>query len=135
VGDLIELDLETSDGRVHVAGTLGGNGHPRVVRINDYRVDIVPEGTILILKNKDVPGVIGKVGSVLGVAGLNIAEYHQARLAAGGDALAAIAVDGRVERSVIDRLAAIEEVVGVWPIVLPDESDPATPADLLGVGT
>ncbi|MGH7544626.1 MAG: phosphoglycerate dehydrogenase, partial [Gemmatimonadota bacterium] len=133
-GDLIELDLETSDGRVHVAGTLGGNGHPRVVRINDYRVDIVPEGTILILKNRDVPGVIGKVGSVLGEAGLNIAEYHQARLAAGGNALAAIAVDGRVERSVIDRLAAIEEVVGVWPIVLPDEADLATAADLLGVG-
>lgn len=132
--DLIELDLKSADGAVHVAGALVGEGHARVVRINDYRVDIVPEGTILILKNKDVPGVIGKVGSILGAAGLNIAEYHQARLAAGGDALAAIAVDGRVDRSVIESLGAIEEIVGVWPIVLPDESDQATPADLLGAG-
>lgn len=132
--DLIELDLKSPDGGVHVAGAIVGEGHPRVVRIHDYRVDIVPEGTILILKNRDVPGVIGKVGSILGAAGVNIAEYHQARLAAGGDALAAIAVDGRVDRAVIGQLAAIEEVVAVWPIVLPEESAQSTPAGVLGVG-
>lgn len=131
---LIELDLTTPDGSVQVAGALVGEGHPRVVRIHEYRVDIEPEGTILILKNRDVPGVIGKVGSVLGAAGVNIAEYHQARLAAGGDALAALAVDGRVERDVVERLAAIEEVVGVWPIVLPGASGEPSRAGVLGVG-
>ncbi len=137
-GDMIELALgsagsEAPEGVVQVAGALAGEGNPRVVRINEYRVDIVPEGTILILKNRDVPGVIGKVGSILGAAGINIAEYHQARLAAGGDALAAIAVDGRVDRSVIDQLAAIEEVAAVWPIVLPDRSEEQLGAGLLGV--
>ncbi len=94
--------------------------HPRVTRIGEYRVDIQPRGTLLVLRNRDVPGVIGKVGSVLGDAKVNIAEYHQARREAGGEAMAAIAVDGRVKREVIDRLAAMPEVSGVWQIELPD---------------
>ncbi len=73
-----------------------------------------------MLRNRDVPGVIGKVGSVLGDVGVNIAEYHQARREAGGEAMAAIALDGIVERSVIDRLAAMEEIKGIWQIQLPD---------------
>lgn len=133
--DLIEIDLATPDGTVRVAGALLGEGqHPRVVRINEYHVDIVPEGTILILKNRDVPGVIGRVGSILGAAGVNIAEYHQARLAAGGDALAAIAVDGRVERETIEELAAVPEITGVWQVALPEGWEVPAGAGLLRVG-
>ncbi len=69
--------------------------------------------------------MIGKVGSVLGDARVNIAEYHQARLEAGGEAMAAIAVDGEMDRSVIERLAAMEEVRGVWQIQLPQSRSTA----------
>jgi D-3-phosphoglycerate dehydrogenase len=119
-GGVVELRLKTADDSLRVAGVLLAENHPRITRIGDYRVDIQPRGTILVLRNRDVPGVVGKVGSVLGDAGVNIAEYHQARRATGGEALAAIAVDGSVARSVIDDLAALEEVVGVWQIELPE---------------
>ena len=71
-----------------------------MIRIDDYHVDISPVGWMLVVRNKDVPGVIGNVGTALGKAGINIASYHQARRsaqAAGAptDALAAINVDRR----------------------------------------
>lgn len=118
-GDVIELRLKTADDSLRVAGVLLAGDHPRITRIGDYRVDIQPRGTILVLRNRDVPGVVGRVGSVLGDAGINIAEYHQARREAGGEALAAIAVDGSVERPVIESLSALDEVLSVWQIELP----------------
>jgi D-3-phosphoglycerate dehydrogenase / 2-oxoglutarate reductase len=64
------------------------------VRIDRYRIVVQPRGSLLILRNRDVPGVIGRVGTLLGAPGINIAEYHQARMQAGEEALAAISVDG-----------------------------------------
>jgi D-3-phosphoglycerate dehydrogenase len=63
-----------------------------------------------VLTNRDVPGVIGHVGTALGDARVNIAEYHQARLAQGGDALAVISVDGAVGDGVRSMLLALPEV-------------------------
>jgi len=71
---------------------------------------VEPRGSLLVLRNRDVPGVIGRVGSLLGDAGLNIAEYHQARLSEGGGALAAVAVDGRVDRAVLASLQELPEI-------------------------
>ena len=121
--ELVELRLETADDSLSVAGVLLAENHARIIRIGEHRVDIQPRGTIIVLRNRDVPGVVGKVGSILGAAGVNIAEYHQSRRDAGGEAIAAISVDGSVARSVIDRLAAMEEIRGVWQIELPDGSD------------
>jgi D-3-phosphoglycerate dehydrogenase len=76
-------------------------------------VDVAPRGTLVVLRNRDVPGVIGRVGTLLGEAGVNIAEYHQARLQVGGEALAAITVDGRIPPEVQQRLSELPEVLDV----------------------
>ena len=99
------------DREVRVSGALLGGGHPRIVRIGEYHVDVVPKGTLVILRNRDVPGVIGRVGTLLGNAGINIGEYHQARLEAGGEAIAAISVDGKLDSDVVARLRALPEVI------------------------
>jgi D-3-phosphoglycerate dehydrogenase len=65
-----------------------------------------------------VPGVIGYVGTVLGEAKINIAEYHQARLQAGGEALAAVSVDGRIADDVIARLRGLRDVVDARQVEL-----------------
>jgi D-3-phosphoglycerate dehydrogenase len=91
--EAVEVRLVGSSDAVRVSGAMLAEGHPRIVRINDFRIDVAPRGILLILQNRDVPGVIGRVGTLLGDAGINIAEYHQARLGVGGDALAAISVD------------------------------------------
>ena len=108
--EFVEIIIETEAGDLRLAGALLGDAHPRIVRIADYHVDIVPAGTLIVLKNKDVPGVIGRVGTLLGDHGMNIGEYHQARLSKGGDALAAVAVDGDVSAELRAALLELGEV-------------------------
>ena len=108
--NLIELKVQGGGATTRVAGALLGEGHPRVVCIDHFQVDVVPRGMLVVLRNRDVPGVIGRVGTLLGNAGINIAGYHQARVAAGGDALAAIGVDARLPGPVLDSLRALPEI-------------------------
>jgi len=108
--NLIELKVQAGGATTRVAGALLGEGHPRVVSIEHFQVDVVPRGMLVVLRNRDVPGVIGRVGTLLGNAGINIAGYHQARVAAGGDALAAIGVDARLPGPVLDSLRALPEI-------------------------
>jgi D-3-phosphoglycerate dehydrogenase len=100
-----------------IAYSHGGNGDAdgafRITRIGAFRVDVYPRDTLVILTNRDVPGVIGRVGTLLGEAGVNIAEYHQARLAQGGEALAAVSVDGGVGEDVKRRLLELPDVRSV----------------------
>ncbi len=72
----------------------------------------------MILRNRDVPGVIGQVGTLLGQAGVNIGEYHQGRLEAGGEAMAAIAVDGKLSSDLLDALAGLADVLDVHQVAL-----------------
>ena len=97
----------------HGSGLDNGDGAFRITRIGAFRVDVYPRDTLVILTNRDVPGVIGHVGTLLGEAGVNIAEYHQARLAQGGEALAAISVDGAVGEEVKKRLLELPDVRSV----------------------
>jgi len=114
----LEVRAETDTGETRVAGALLGDAYPRLVRIDDFRVDMAPQGTLLILRNQDVPGVIGRVGSLLGDAGINIAGYHQSRLDVGGDALAVVKVDARIDSSIVDALGALPEVHSVRQVRL-----------------
>jgi D-3-phosphoglycerate dehydrogenase len=110
----IGVKVDTARGRVRVTGALVGNSHGRVVRIDDYHVDVAPEGWMLVMRNRDVPGVIGRVGTVLGSAGINIASYHQARRATPGEeALAAINVDQALTNGVLGQLQRLPDVLDV----------------------
>jgi D-3-phosphoglycerate dehydrogenase len=108
--EFVEIEVKAERGDLRFAGALLGETHSRIVRIGEFHVDIVPEGTLIVLRNHDVPGVIGRVGTLLGDLNINIAEYHQARHAKGGDALAAVAVDGDVDTTVRDALLELHEV-------------------------
>jgi len=101
----------SGDGRqLSIGGTATPSAPPRITRIGDFKVDVAPRRTLIVLTNADVPGVIGQVGTVLGSAGINIAEYHQARMTQGGEALAAISVDGKVSEQVRRRLLEVAPV-------------------------
>jgi D-3-phosphoglycerate dehydrogenase len=116
--EYLELRLSTQLQKKLVAGALLSEQHARVVRIDGFHVDVQPKGTIVVLRNRDVPGVIGRVGTILGGAQINIGEYHQARLEEGGEALAAITVDGRVDARVLDELRALPEVIDIRQVKL-----------------
>ncbi|HTS87343.1 MAG TPA: phosphoglycerate dehydrogenase [Gemmatimonadales bacterium] len=116
--DLIEVRTGARERSVTVAGAVLAEGHPRIVRIGEFRVDVAPRGVVLVLHNHDVPGVIGRVGTLLGNAGINIAEYHQARLTAGGDALAVVSIDAALPGAVGEALRALPEIRSVAQVVL-----------------
>ena len=106
----IEVRLSGGMQEIVIAGTAQPGVLPRLTRIGAFHVDIQPRDTLLILTNNDVPGVIGRVGTLLGEAGVNIAEYHQARLAQGGQALAAVSVDGDVSETIRESLLRLPDV-------------------------
>jgi D-3-phosphoglycerate dehydrogenase / 2-oxoglutarate reductase len=116
--EFVEVRVRTADGEARVAGAVVAGRHPRIVRINRYRIVVRPRGTLIILQNRDVPGVIGRVGTLLGAEGINIAEYHQARMQAGEEALAAISVDGVVGDALLKRLAQVPDVLRVTQVAL-----------------
>jgi D-3-phosphoglycerate dehydrogenase / 2-oxoglutarate reductase len=111
--EFIEVRMRTADGEARVAGAVVAGRHPRIVRIDRYRVVVRARGTLIILRNRDVPGVIGRVGTLLGAAGINIGEYHQARVQAGAEALAAISVDAPVGDEVLQALAGMPDITFV----------------------
>jgi D-3-phosphoglycerate dehydrogenase len=91
---------------VSVCGTQFAGDDSRIVRIDDYRVDAVPHGHMLVARNEDVPGVIGFIGSVLGEHDLNIAAMFNGRETIGGEALSVYNLDDPVTDAV---LAALQE--------------------------
>ncbi len=106
----VEVRLGTEKGELRVGGVAALDAPPRFTRIGDFHVDVVPRGTLIVMANRDVPGVIGHVGSALGDAGVNIAEYHQARLERGSEALAVISIDGTVSEAVRKSLLTLPDV-------------------------
>ena len=106
----VQLHLETDAGPLRVRGAILGPGHPRIVEIDDFKVSVEPEGILILLRNRDVPGVIGKVGSLLGANSINIAGYFQARSEEGGHALAALRVDDHPPAEVMQSLRDLPEI-------------------------
>ena len=107
-----------------VSGVAAPGTGPRVTRIGGFVVDVTPRRTLLVLTNRDVPGVIGRVGTVLGDSRVNIAEYHQARLTEGGEALAAVSVDGNIDDAVRAKLLSLPDITSATVVHLA-ELDPA----------
>jgi D-3-phosphoglycerate dehydrogenase len=106
----VEVTLNAGDQELTVQGVAARDTPTRLTRIDGFHVDVPPRRTLIVLTNKDVPGVIGRVGTLLGESRINIASYHQSRLAQGGDALAAISVDDPVPPEVCRRLLQLPDV-------------------------
>ena len=97
--------------KTQVAGALFGDKVGRVILINGFAVDIQPEGYVIVLRNHDVPGVIGRVGTALGEAKVNIGSYHVSRK--DHEALAVIAVDQHPDAGLVAKLGKLPDVVEV----------------------
>jgi len=107
---LLRVAAITSGGERSVAGTLFGNSAPRLVEIFGIKVEAELEGEMIYIVNEDAPGFIGRLGSVLGEANVNIGTFHLGRRAAGGEAVALVSVDSHVGEAMEARLAALPGV-------------------------
>jgi len=107
---LVRVTAETSSGPRSVAGTLFGNAAPRLVELFGVKVEADLTGHMLYVVNEDAPGFIGRLGTTLGEAGINIGTFHLGRVAAGGEAVLLLSVDEPVGADVI---AKVEKLPGV----------------------
>lgn len=107
----ITVRMKTQEKEIEVEGAIFGNNNPRIVKINDSYLEAVPEGNILILHNKDVPGVVGAVGTLLGEKGINIAGLELGREKAEDMAISLIHVDNSIPKDVIEELRHLPNIL------------------------
>ncbi|MBL4788204.1 MAG: phosphoglycerate dehydrogenase [Kordiimonadaceae bacterium] len=107
---LIRLTVETENGERTVAGTLFGNGAPRLVDVDGVRLEAELAPNMLYVVNDDKPGFIGALGSLLGYNGVNVATFALGRRIEGEEAVALVAVDQPLKDIVLDQVAALAHV-------------------------
>jgi D-3-phosphoglycerate dehydrogenase len=105
--NLVALRLKTSDEDLSVAGTVFGGGHLRLVDVDGVEVDTIPQGNVLLVRNEDTPGMVGRVGSALGSHGVNIARMGLGRKPGSGRAIMLIEVDGEVPAALMSELGSL----------------------------
>jgi D-3-phosphoglycerate dehydrogenase len=116
--NLITVRVRTARGQSEVAGAVFGRTVIRLVKINDFYLEAVPEGYIVMLHNRDVPGVVGAVGTLLAEARINIAGLQLGRERVGGMAISLIHVDEPVPDAVLQRLRTLPNIVSADLLVL-----------------
>jgi D-3-phosphoglycerate dehydrogenase len=107
---LVTVTVTGQGGEAVVAGTVFGRRDLRIVRVNQFRLEAVPEGHIILCVNDDSPGVVGNIGTSLGAAGVNIAGISLSRDATGAAAVSLLNVDSEPPSAVLDALRSIPHV-------------------------
>ena len=113
---LVRVTARTPDGERSVAGTLFGNAAPRLVEIFGVSIEAELQGEMIYIVNEDAPGFIGRLGTTLGEAGVNIGTFHLGRRSAGGEAVALVSVDQHVDETLVGRLGTLPGVKRVKPL-------------------
>jgi D-3-phosphoglycerate dehydrogenase len=116
--NLVTVTLKTKSEEKIVAGTLLSGYGERIVQIDHYPVDIAPEGTMLLISHNDKPGIIGRVGTLLGNNQVNIASMQVGRKVIGGSAIMVLTVDKEAPSDVLNQLEALADLIKVKAITL-----------------
>ena len=123
VGDIVGVRVDCPNGETHrVLGTVYADGLPRVIRVDQYSMDMIPEGNMVLILNRDQPGVIGTVGTSFGDASVNIADMVISRYVekdGQATAMMVIKTDSEPPASLLNRLRARPNILRVKSLVLP----------------
>jgi D-3-phosphoglycerate dehydrogenase len=116
--NLIALDVQTAEGENTVSGTIFGKREPRIVKVNKFRLDLVPEGHLLFIRNADRPGAIGSIGTLLGRHKINIARMHVGQEKDGDRNVILLNTEMPTPAEVLEELRALPLVNSVTPLEL-----------------
>jgi D-3-phosphoglycerate dehydrogenase len=123
-----ENDRDKNDRELSVEGTVVSDGSPRILSFDGIGLEAPLEGTLLLTRNRDVPGVIGQIGTALGNLGVNIATFALGRRAPGGGgealALALVGLDGEISASIVQSIRALPSVTEARLVRLPAAAVP-----------
>jgi D-3-phosphoglycerate dehydrogenase len=109
-GSYIRLTVHTDEYDRSVAGTVFSDGRPRIIQVRDINMEFELAPRMLFVRNLDKPGFIGRFGSLMGEAGLNIATLNLGRDKAGGEAICIVAIDEPVSDEVMAKVRALPQV-------------------------
>jgi D-3-phosphoglycerate dehydrogenase len=115
---LVTVTVGDGETEIGACGTLFAGDDPRIVRLDGYRVDAVPHGQMLVVRNYDRPGVLGLIGTVLGDNDINIAGMFNGRETLGGEAMTVYNLDEPVPDAVVEKIRADERIIDVKGITL-----------------
>ena len=104
--------------RNYIAGALFGAKDFRIVQINDFRIEAVPKGNMLLIQNYDRPGVIGNIGTALGNRNINIATMQFSRDRSEGIAISLLHLDSIISKEVMEGLSQLPNIISVKHIEL-----------------
>ncbi|MFA5073726.1 MAG: phosphoglycerate dehydrogenase [Nitrospirota bacterium] len=110
---LIVIKVKAGGKNMSVAGTLNSKKEPRIVQVDNFPMETVPDGAMLVLMNNDKPGVIGSIGTLLGENGINIARMQFGRETKGGLAISVVSVDIPVPDEIIAKVKKLPNVLSV----------------------
>ena len=108
---ILALRIKTKEKERYFAGTLFSKKDPRIVRIDSFAVEIVPEGIMLMIYNNDKPGVIGNLGSFFGKNNINIARMYFGRESAGGMAISVMSIDSPITPGNLEEIKKMPNVL------------------------
>ena len=108
--NLVTVEIETDLEKRSIAGTLLNGLGARIVQLDHYSIDVVPEGHLIVIQHTDQPGAIGRVGSLLAEHQMNIATMQVGRTNLGGDAVMVLSVDKEIEKHCQEELAGIADI-------------------------
>jgi D-3-phosphoglycerate dehydrogenase len=111
--NLIQLEIKTDKESKNVFGTLSSNKQPRIVKIDDYYLELYPIGEMVFIRNWDKPGLIGSLGTLMGKNGINIAAMTFGRDKQGGKAISVLNVDSQVGPEIQDKIRELENILTV----------------------
>ena len=116
--NLITITAETDKDNHCVSGTLFTNKEMRIVKLDDFYIEAIPKGPMLIINNLDKPGIIGNLGMLLGKHDINIAGMNFGRKTPGGNSITVLNVDGPVSDDVLSRIKQLENILFVKMVKL-----------------
>ena len=116
--NLISVKINTDKEARQICATLSPNRQPRIVKVDDFYVELSPQGYLIVIKNWDKPGIIGNLGTLLGKHNINIAGMTFGRKEPGGEAISVLNVDSPIPSDLLDKIAKIENVLTVKLIKL-----------------
>ncbi len=116
--NLIKVRVKYTGGEMTVAGTIFGKKEPRIVQIDDFRLDAVPEGHMLYIMNEDRPGVIGSIGVAIGEEGVNISRMYVGQEPAKKCNIILLCLDAEATDDLVKKVASLPHVLSVKPLEL-----------------
>ena len=116
---LLSIRVKTTEGENMLAGTVFGKNEPRLVRMNTFRLEALPTGPMLFVYNKDVPGVIGALGTTLGEHGVNISRMTVGREMEHGLNVILLNTDSIISKELLKTVRQLEHIDDAVALELP----------------